>query len=133
MLHCHNSGFIHHDLKLENILVELNNQGVIDSIKITDFGLTKKTSDMLLDVTHFQGSIGYAAPEMFIAGKPLNQLIDSWSLGIILVELLSGKNPFEAISVYDTKQNILNQEISFEGSLWSGISIEAKDLIDQLL
>ena len=42
ILHCHSNGVIHHDLKLENILINTNQNGVINRVKIADFGLSRQ-------------------------------------------------------------------------------------------
>ena len=51
VFYCHTSGVIHHDLKLENVLVNFDKNGAIKNVKITDFGLSKKTSDVLVGIT----------------------------------------------------------------------------------
>ena len=40
--HCHTEGFIHHDLKLENILLNIDNNGNITDVKLADFGLSRR-------------------------------------------------------------------------------------------
>ena len=48
VLHCHQQGIIHHDLKPENILLNLGLNGIILNVKLTDFGLSRKTSEELI-------------------------------------------------------------------------------------
>ena len=62
--YCHNNGIIHHDLKLENILIKTNSAGIITQVKLADFGLWRKTSDKLVAGKDSQGTISYASPEM---------------------------------------------------------------------
>ncbi|KAM5533884.1 hypothetical protein V8D89_012424 [Ganoderma adspersum] len=89
--YCHDSGVYHRDLKPDNILV--NADGT--EIKLADFGLatTAKVSDAF-----GCGSAYYMAPECI--GKeydysPYNtEACDIWSLGIILTNLISGRNPW---------------------------------------
>ncbi|KAJ3318606.1 hypothetical protein HDU76_000783, partial [Blyttiomyces sp. JEL0837] len=110
VIHCHSKGFYHRDLKPENCLISTRDY----RIKLTDFGLS--TSDNW-STEMGCGSVRYMAPECFEAGHvssdptvPLSQVVypppspgyspaanDVWALGVILLNLLFGKNPwFEA-------------------------------------
>ena len=97
----HNSDFVHTDLKPENILLSIeieNNTNIIKEkmsqntdlinnkvlVKIADFGSTC-LKNQLIKNTYIQ-SMYYRAPEVII-GLPLNEKIDVWSIGCILVEL----------------------------------------------
>lgn len=102
----HESGAVHRDLKLENVLLDDR-----CNVKIGDFGFTREFEHgRLLDT--FCGTTGYAAPEMLLgqkysgpgeAGPQLKPSIidvwssevDIWSLGIILHCLLTGTLPFD--------------------------------------
>lgn len=57
---------------------------------------------------------------------------DMWSIGVILYVLISGTHPFstESSPLYD---KIQAADYSLEGEVWTGVSIEAKELIRQLL
>eukprot|EP00299_Pterocystis_sp_00344_P010726 c4875_g1_i1.p1 GENE.c4875_g1_i1~~c4875_g1_i1.p1 ORF type:complete len:489 (+),score=108.75 c4875_g1_i1:38-1504(+) len=118
---------IHRDLKPENIL--MNSDDVNDtSIKITDFGLATKESNMV------PGSLGtpeYAAPEV-LKNLPHSYSCDLWSVGVILFVMLSGYPPF-----YGTRDHVVRTVkagiIEFRPSEWSHISAEAQDLVRRLL
>ncbi|CAB3409499.1 unnamed protein product [Caenorhabditis bovis] len=89
VLYCHKHKVAHRDLKLENILLDQNNNA-----KIADFGLSNYFSDKNL-LTTFCGSPLYASPEI-INGTPYKgPEVDCWSLGILLYTLVYGSMPFD--------------------------------------
>ncbi|VDN35422.1 unnamed protein product [Gongylonema pulchrum] len=101
VLYCHKHKVAHRDLKLENILLDTDNNA-----KIADFGLSNYFSDVTL-LSTFCGSPLYASPEI-INGIPyrgpevhehklLNRIsqVDCWSLGILLYTLVYGSMPFD--------------------------------------
>ena len=45
--YCHQNDIIHHDLKLENILVKINEKARIKRVKLADFGISRKVSERL--------------------------------------------------------------------------------------
>jgi serine/threonine protein kinase len=89
--YCHSKGIYHRDLKPENILI----QKTQNTIKLTDFGLSTKDE---LCREYGCGSVRYMAPEC-LDGKLApsgysTRSNDVWALGIILINLLTGKNPW---------------------------------------
>ncbi|XP_029457400.1 NUAK family SNF1-like kinase 1 isoform X2 [Rhinatrema bivittatum] len=102
--HCHKSGVVHRDLKLENILLDEN-----CNIKIADFGLSNLyQKDKFLQT--FCGSPLYASPEI-VNGRPYRgPEVDSWALGVLLYTLVYGTMPFDG---FDHK-NLIRQISSGE-------------------
>ncbi|KAI6207147.1 Protein kinase domain-containing protein [Aphelenchoides besseyi] len=89
VLYCHKHRVAHRDLKLENILLDVNSNA-----KIADFGLSNYFADKNLLHT-FCGSPLYASPEI-INGTPYHgPEVDCWSLGILLYTLVYGSMPFD--------------------------------------
>ncbi|MFY9554071.1 MAG: protein kinase [Blastocatellia bacterium] len=92
----HNAGIIHRDLKPENILIskEQNKQ----HIRILDFGLAKvKQVDATNSTLTVRGSIvgtfGYMSPEQ-LTGEETDERSDIFSIGVMVVEALTGRRPF---------------------------------------
>lgn len=91
LVYLHELNVIHRDIKPQNIL--LNSQGVV---KVSDFGcsqemLTSQTKEELM--THLKGSIPYMAPEA-LRLEHLSRKGDVWSLGCLLLELVTGVPPW---------------------------------------
>jgi TolB-like protein len=99
----HEKGIVHRDLKPANVMV--TNDG---RVKVLDFGLAKEVSAASpADATRtslgntqvgvVMGTPGYMSPEQ-ISGRPLDHRTDIFSLGVVLHEMATGRQPFEGNS-----------------------------------
>ncbi|PRP79114.1 serine/threonine-protein kinase MARK2 [Planoprotostelium fungivorum] len=86
--HLHENGFVHRDLKLENIMVGTN--GVC---KLIDFGLASDWSPEKCLKTPC-GSAIYAAPEILLRKDYTGPKADVWALGVLLYSMISGAVPW---------------------------------------
>lgn len=100
----HSRAVIHRDIKPGNII--LTQQSVA---KIVDFGLARvNTLTGSTQTLGTAGTIGYMSPEQTL-GKPVDQRTDIWALGIVIAEIITGRNPFHRESPPRTIFAILNE------------------------
>jgi len=119
----HSKGIVHRDIKLENILLDLNN-----IVKICDFGVGKltKKGQKLLDQC---GTPVYMAPEI-IKGEGYEGFpVDIWSAGVVLYIMLSGNLPFNRDKTHDLQSAIINLPYK----KIDNISDNANDLLKSIL
>ncbi|KAK2175690.1 hypothetical protein NP493_710g00023 [Ridgeia piscesae] len=82
----HNAGVIYRDLKMENILIDVNGH-----LQLIDFGLAKWLQHGGRTRT-ICGTLHYIAPEI-LSTWPYGHSVDWWSLGIMMYALLAGHFP----------------------------------------
>src|SRR5437870_5879041 len=114
----HAHAIIHRDIKPSNIIIAARGQA-----KVMDFGLAKvvqesgridteaETQTMLTAPDVILGTIPYMSPEQVKAEK-LDARTDIFSFGVILYEMLCGRQPFASESAAATASAILTREPS---------------------
>lgn len=109
------------------------------TVKLADFGLAKILSESEFASTHC-GTPDYLAPEVHQSspGRPYTEVVDMWSLGVVLYVILCGFPPFsEQLNTpgnpYPMMQQILWGRFTYVEQFWGGIDDMALNLIDGLL
>jgi tetratricopeptide (TPR) repeat protein/tRNA A-37 threonylcarbamoyl transferase component Bud32 len=95
----HNAGIVHRDLKSANILLDQNSGGDA-RVVIMDFGLASGSTGSSQSQTvtgPLAGTPAYMAPEQF-EGHRATPRSDIYSFGVIIYEMVTGRQPFEAES-----------------------------------
>ncbi|KAL5271215.1 hypothetical protein ACHWQZ_G001753 [Mnemiopsis leidyi] len=126
IMYCHEKGVVHRDLKIENVLLDCNN-----NVRIADFGFSNYFKPPRLLET-FCGSPQYAAPEIFNGKHYDGFKTDIWSLGIILYVLVTGGLPFDGDSIQEVKQNVLRGKFRVPYFV-SHVTSECEHLIRSML
>lgn len=125
----HQKGYVHGDIKLENIMFTSSQKDDFH-VKFIDFGMMIQLPpgrDVYTSST-IHGTPGYVAPESIKYGQYSFQS-DVWQVGCVLYSLLSGFQAFNP----NTPQQILHGKFQpMTGIGWDNISEDAKDLVKKI-
>ncbi|KAF8442929.1 kinase-like domain-containing protein [Boletus edulis BED1] len=121
--HLHELDVVYRDLKPENILLDYTGH-----IALCDFGLCKLNMKDSDTTNTFCGTPEYLAPEI-LNGQGYNKVIDWWTLGVLLYEMLSGLPPFYDEVTDKMYQKILTDPLVFGPEFRS----EARNILTSLL
>ena len=113
----HQAGVIHRDLKPDNILISKGEDNQIE-VRLLDFGLAKITLPELMEMNSATaavttpgtvvGTFGYMSPEQLM-GTGVDERSDLFSLGVMVVEVLTGSRPFAGKTYPELLTSILQE------------------------
>ncbi|HEY0883374.1 MAG TPA: protein kinase, partial [Archangium sp.] len=92
----HEAGVVHRDLKPANVMLVRRRKSGDDQVKLLDFGIAKlqEAEGRKSTTGDFIGTPAYMSPEQ-IRGETVDARSDLYSVGCLLFELVSGRQPFE--------------------------------------
>ncbi len=86
----HAQGIVHRDLKPENVMIDSHGD-----VKVMDFGIARSMEAVTKLTGTMIGTPAYMAPEQ-VGGKPVDFRTDIYSLGLMLYEIFTGAQAFQA-------------------------------------
>jgi Tol biopolymer transport system component len=137
----HERGIIHRDLKPANVNISADGQ-----VKVLDFGLAKALGEerdagdiansptLTAAATQagiIMGTAAYMSPEQ-AAGAIADRRSDIWSFGVVLAEMLTGKQQFEGQTVSHVLASVLKDEPDL-GALPAEVPARLRELIERCL
>jgi serine/threonine-protein kinase len=118
----HAAGFIHRDVKPENVLIADDGR-----IKIGDFGLARAVTTST-STGALLGTVAYLSPEL-VLGKPADARSDVYSVGIMLYEMLTGQQPFTGEVPIQVAYQHVNGTVGPPSALVPGLAAEVDELV----
>ncbi|WP_223942279.1 Stk1 family PASTA domain-containing Ser/Thr kinase [Arthrobacter sp. StoSoilB22] len=118
----HRSGLIHRDVKPENVLIAGDGR-----IKVGDFGLARAISANT-STGALIGTVAYLAPEL-VLGQPADARSDIYSAGIMLYEMLTGKQPYVGDSPIQVAYQHVNAVVGRPSDAAPGLAEDLDELV----
>ena len=131
----HAAGVVHRDLKPENVLLSAN-ETVRARVHLLDFGLAKLTQTLPTDSASptaaapvttpgaVMGTFGYMSPEQ-LTGGAVDERSDLFSIGVMVVEAVTGRRPFTGTTYHELLTNILNAPYHLEDTSTAAHTLDA--------
>lgn len=128
LAHAHRHGVVHRDLKPANVRVDLGH----DRVKLVDFGVARREDQQVTRTGVTLGTPAYMAPEQ-LAGAAADASTDTYALGVMLYELLTGRLPFPASTLGELLRAVAAGEPTSMRHWRADLPEAVEQLVSQLL
>lgn len=118
----HAAGMIHRDIKPENVLIADDGR-----IKLGDFGLARAISTST-STGALIGTVAYLSPEL-VLGKQADARSDIYSVGIMLYEMITGRQPFAGDVPIQVAYQHVNSTVEAPSLEVPGLAAEIDELV----
>jgi serine/threonine-protein kinase len=118
----HSAGILHRDLKPENVF--LSDGG---KVKLGDFGLAREISEHT-QTGSVVGTVAYLSPELVLRGQA-DARSDVYSLGVMIFEMLTGKQPYQGEQAVQVAYQHANENIPAPSTLNPSVP----ELLDEIV
>ncbi|WP_160669092.1 Stk1 family PASTA domain-containing Ser/Thr kinase [Pseudarthrobacter sp. ATCC 49987] len=118
----HAAGLIHRDIKPENVLIADDGR-----IKLGDFGLARAISTST-STGALIGTVAYLSPEL-VLGRQADARSDIYSVGIMLYEMITGRQPFDGEIPVQVAYQHVNSTVGAPSVLVPGLAAEIDELV----
>lgn len=128
MDYAHNQGVIHRDLKPSNVLLD-----PAGNVYLADFGIAKVVEATAeLTGSGVVGTPAYLAPEMAKPGG-LSPLVDIYALGVMLYQMLTGRQPYQADTPIGIMMAHVTQPVPDAREMRPGLTAGIQAVIEQTM
>jgi serine/threonine-protein kinase len=118
----HAAGLIHRDIKPENVLIADDGR-----IKVGDFGLARAVTTST-STGALIGTVAYLSPEL-VLGRAADARSDIYSVGIMLYEMITGKQPFDGEVPIQVAYQHVNSSVGAPSANVPGLAAEVDELV----
>ena len=118
----HEAGLIHRDIKPENVLIADDGR-----IKLGDFGLARAISTST-STGALIGTVAYLSPEL-VLGRQADARSDIYSVGIMLYEMITGRQPFDGEVPIQVAYQHVNSSVGAPSEVVPGLAAEIDELV----
>jgi hypothetical protein len=130
LANAHSKGVVHRDLKPENIMIRTGLRGV--HAKVLDFGIARlmDAGTRLTMAGSIAGTPRYMSPEQ-VEGKEVDHRADIYSLGIVLFEALTGRQPFDGTTITEILRRQVGEPLPHLVEYSADLDLPALDAVVQ--
>lgn len=120
---------VHRDVSPQNVVISGEGE-----VKLTDFGIAKARhrARAVTELGVVKGKYAYMAPEQLM-GAQVDARADVFAAGILLYQCLTGENPFQADSTYETLKRIRSADVAPLQDLAPDVDPEVVSIVDRAL